>query len=50
MAVISLADVTKRFPEGTVAVQGVNLEIPDAEFIVFVASSPLTGVSGRALG
>ncbi|CAN5259746.1 sn-glycerol-3-phosphate ABC transporter ATP-binding protein UgpC [soil metagenome] len=39
MAAISLNDVTKVFDDGTVAVKGVNLDIADGEFIVFVGPS-----------
>jgi multiple sugar transport system ATP-binding protein len=39
MSTISLAHVTKRFPDGTEAVEDLNLEIADGEFIVFVGPS-----------
>jgi multiple sugar transport system ATP-binding protein len=39
MATISLENVTKRYPDGTEAVRGLNLDIADGEFIVFVGPS-----------
>jgi multiple sugar transport system ATP-binding protein len=39
MAGIALRDVSKVFDDGTVAVNGVNLDVDDGEFIVFVGPS-----------
>ena len=39
MAEISLKDVTKRYPDGTEAVQHMNLDIADGEFMIFVGPS-----------
>ena len=39
MAEIAFADVTKRFDDGTVAVDGVTMEIGDGEFMVLVGPS-----------
>jgi multiple sugar transport system ATP-binding protein len=39
MSSITLEHVTKRFPDGTEAVQDLNLTITDGEFIVFVGPS-----------
>jgi multiple sugar transport system ATP-binding protein len=39
VAEIVLEDVTKRYGDGTLAVNGLNLEIEDAEFMVFVGPS-----------
>jgi multiple sugar transport system ATP-binding protein len=39
MAEIAFADVTKRFEDGTVAVDGVTMEIGDGEFMVLVGPS-----------
>lgn len=39
MATLSLKNVTKRYPNGFVAVKDFNLEIADKEFIVFVGPS-----------
>ncbi len=39
MTAIVLDQVTKRFPDGTVAVQEVNLEIADGEFVILVGPS-----------
>jgi multiple sugar transport system ATP-binding protein len=39
MAAIELQDVTKVFPDGTVAVQSVSLEIPDGKLVVLVGPS-----------
>ncbi|MGI9003106.1 MAG: ABC transporter ATP-binding protein [Pseudonocardia sp.] len=39
MAEIVLDEVTKRFPDGTTAVQDVNLEINDGEFVILVGPS-----------
>ena len=39
MANISFDEVTKRFPDGTVAVDALTLEIDDGEFIVLVGPS-----------
>ena len=59
---ISLADVTKKFPGGTVALETANLEINDGEFVFLVGPSgsgkttilrlilrSLTATSGRIL-
>ena len=37
MASLSLKNVTKKYPNGFVAVKDFNLEIADKEFIIFVA-------------
>ncbi len=39
MAEISFADVTKRFDDGTVAVDGVTMDVEDGEFMVLVGPS-----------
>ena len=39
MAEIAFADVTKRFDDGTVAVDGVSMEVGDGEFMVLVGPS-----------
>ena len=39
MASITLTDVTKRFPDGTVAVDGASFEIADGEFFILVGPS-----------
>ena len=39
MAIIVLEDVTKEFPDGTVAVRELDLEIEDGEFLVLVGPS-----------
>ena len=39
MAQVSFADVKKVYPDGTVAVKGLTLEIPDGELMVFVGPS-----------
>jgi len=39
MSTISLEHVTKRFPDGTEAVEDLNLKIADGEFLVFVGPS-----------
>ena len=39
MAGVTLESVTKRYPNGTLAVRDVNLEIPDGEFLVLVGPS-----------
>ena len=39
MGAIGLSGVSKVFPDGTVAVNGVDLEIHDGEFVVFVGPS-----------
>src|SRR5512139_994870 len=39
MADIVLDKVSKRFPDGTVAVQDVDLEIADGEFVILVGPS-----------
>ena len=39
MAEIVLEDVTKRYGDGTLAVDGISLEIEDSEFMVFVGPS-----------
>jgi multiple sugar transport system ATP-binding protein len=39
MAEIEFADVTKRFDDGTVAVDGVTMEVGDGEFMVLVGPS-----------
>ena len=36
MASLSLKNVTKKYPNGFVAVKDFNLEIADKEFIIFV--------------
>ena len=38
MASLSLKNVTKKYPNGFVAVKDFNLEIADKEFIIFVGS------------
>ena len=39
MAQVSFADVKKVYPDGTVAVKDLTLEIPDGELMVFVGPS-----------
>src|SRR4026207_91898 len=39
MASVTFADVGKTYPDGTRAVLGLNLEIEDGEFVVFVGPS-----------
>jgi multiple sugar transport system ATP-binding protein len=39
MAQITLADVTKRFPDGTEAVKHLDLTVHDGEFMVLVGPS-----------
>ncbi len=39
MATIVLDKVTKRFPEGTLAVHGIDLEVADGEFVILVGPS-----------
>mgnify|MGYP002246091149 FL=1 len=39
MASLSLRNVTKKYPNGFVAVKDFNLEIADKEFIIFVGPS-----------
>ena len=39
MASLSLRNVTKKYPNGFVAVKDFNLEIEDKEFIIFVGPS-----------
>src|SRR4051812_49524514 len=39
MSDIALHDVTKRYPDGTEAVQKLNLEIKDGEFMILVGPS-----------
>ncbi len=39
MAHVSLRNVTKRYDDGTVAVNGVSFELPDGEFLVIVGPS-----------
>jgi multiple sugar transport system ATP-binding protein len=39
VATIELDRVTKRFPDGTLAVQGVDLQIADGEFVIIVGPS-----------
>ena len=39
MAGIKFNDVTKRFPDGTVAVDALSLEVPDGEFMILVGPS-----------
>ncbi|MCH0566657.1 ABC transporter ATP-binding protein [Streptomyces sp. MUM 2J] len=39
MAEIVLSGVTKRFPDGSLAVQGVDLDIADGEFVILVGPS-----------
>ena len=39
MAEIVLEGVTKRYPDGSLAVQGVNLDIADGEFVILVGPS-----------
>src|SRR6202044_2486554 len=38
-ALITFENVTKRYPDGTVAVDGLNLEIPDGQIMVLVGPS-----------
>ncbi len=39
MATLDLDKVTKQFPDGTIAVQEVDLQIADGEFVIFVGPS-----------
>ena len=39
MAAIQFEEVTKRFPDGTVAVNQVSLDVPDGEFMILVGPS-----------
>lgn len=39
MADVSFQDVTKQFAEGTLAVKGLSLAIPDGEFMILVGPS-----------
>ena len=39
MAELSFNDITKRFPDGTLAVDELNLSVEDGEFVVFVGPS-----------
>jgi multiple sugar transport system ATP-binding protein len=39
VAAISLEDVTKVYPDGTLAVESLDLEVADGEFVVFVGPS-----------
>src|SRR5256885_6837846 len=39
MAAIEFDHVTKRFPDGTVAVDEIELEVADGEFMIFVGPS-----------
>ena len=39
MAAIEFNDVTKRFPDGTVAVDDISLDVPDGEFMILVGPS-----------
>ncbi len=39
MATVALKDVSKTFPDGTVAVDGVNLDVNDGEFMVLLGPS-----------
>jgi multiple sugar transport system ATP-binding protein len=39
MSEIVFEDVTKRFPDGTEAVKGMSLDIPDGEFVILVGPS-----------
>ena len=39
MGAIGLSGISKVFPDGTVAVNDVDLEIADGEFVVFVGPS-----------
>ena len=39
MASVSFSEVEKRYPDGTAAVTGLNLEVADGEFMVFVGPS-----------
>ena len=39
MATVSFRDVEKRYPGGTAAVNQLNLEVGDGEFMVFVGPS-----------
>jgi multiple sugar transport system ATP-binding protein len=39
MATVSFSDVEKRYPDGTAAVNRLNLEVADGEFMVFVGPS-----------
>jgi len=39
MAAIELQDLTKRYPDGTEAVKGIDLSIEDGEFMIFVGPS-----------
>ena len=41
MASVSFDHVRKVYPDGTVAVQGLSLEIPDGELMVLVGPSGL---------
>ena len=38
MAQVSFANVRKIYPDGTVAVKDLSLEIPDGELMVFVGT------------
>ena len=56
MASLSLKNVTKKYPNGFVAVKDFNLEIADKEFIIFVGpsgcgkSTTLRMIAGLAIG
>src|ERR1700710_3238717 len=39
MAEITLNNISKRYPDGTVAVDNVNLDIADGEFVILVGPS-----------
>ena len=39
MAEITLNNVSKRYPDGTIAVDRVNLDIADGEFVILVGPS-----------
>ena len=44
MAEIVLDQVTKRFPDGALAVDNINLDIADGEFVILVGPSGLRQV------
>ena len=43
MATISFNDVGKIYPGGTRAIEGVNMEIDDGEFVVCSEATPMLG-------